>query len=356
MSLLFNQLELRGVTFSNRIWVSPMCQYSAKNGFMSDWHKIHIGALVTGLPGLVMVEATGIVPDGRISIGCLSIEDEQHATAFKPIIEFAHLHQVKIGIQLAHAGRKGSTMRPGDDHKIATNGEGGWETVSASPLAFPGYPIPNELTISEIKNLISDFAEAATRAVKCGFDVIEIHAAHGYLLHQFYSPLTNHRSDEYGGDFTGRTKFLVETVSSVRKSIPAGMPLFVRISATDWIDGGWDINDSIKLCILLKERGVDLVDVSSGGNVNNANIPNHPGYQVSLAREIRMSSKIPTSAVGQIVDPLQAEKILVNEDADAIFIGREMLRNPRWPLYAAGLLGVDVDWPIQLQRGKISKQ
>lgn len=354
MSLLFNEFKLRGVTFSNRIWVSPMCQYSAKNGLVGDWHKIHLGALVSGLPGLVMVEATGIVPDGRISIGCLSIEDDEHATAFKPIIEFAHSHRVKIGIQLAHAGRKGSTMRPGDDHKIALLNEGGWKTVSASPLAFADYPIPNELTVSEIKNLINEFSHAAKRAIKSGFDVIEIHAAHGYLLHQFYSPLSNHRNDEYGGDFTGRTKFLLETVRSVRKCIPAATPLFVRISATDWIDGGWDINESTELCILLKESGVDLVDVSSGGNLSNADIPNYPGYQVSLAKEIRMTAKIPTSAVGLITDPLQAEKILVNEDADAIFLGREMLRNPRWPLYAAKQLGVDIDWPIQLQRGKIT--
>jgi len=354
MSLLFNEFKLRGVSFSNRIWVSPMCQYSAKNGLVSDWHKIHLGALVTGLPGLIMVEATGVVPDGRISIGCLSIEDDEHATAFKPIIEFAHSHSVKIGIQLAHAGRKGSNMCPGDDHKIALLNEGGWKTVSASPLAFADYPIPNELTVSEIKSLVNEFSHAAKRAIDSGFDVIEIHAAHGYLLHQFYSPLTNHRNDEYGGDFAGRTKFLLETVRSVRKCIPVATPLFVRISATDWIDGGWDINQSIKLCILLKESGVDLVDVSSGGNLSNINIPNYPGYQVSLAREIRNNSKIPTSAVGLITDPLQAEKILINEDADAIFLGREMLRNPRWPLYAAKQLGVNIDWPMQLQRGKIT--
>ncbi len=352
MEPLFRSLTLRGITFSNRIWVSPMCQYSASDGLVSEWHSIHLGALSTGRPGLIMVEATGVVPDGRISIGCLSIEDDEHANAFIPIIKFANSQKVKIGIQLAHSGRKGSTMRPDDDHKIATQRDGGWRTYSASPLAFPGYPIPSELTVAEIKDLISRFSHAAARAVKVGFDVVEIHAAHGYLLHQFYSPLTNHRTDEYGGDFTGRTKFLLETVIGVRKSIPSETPLFVRISATDWVDGGWDIDESVKLCILLKECGVDLVDVSSGGNIHNAVIPNGRGYQVPLAREIRIRSKIPTSAVGLITDPLHAQEILVNGDADAIFLGREMLRNPRWPLYAAGKLGIDIDWPTQLQRGK----
>lgn len=352
MPSLFDELSLRGVDFKNRIWVSPMCQYSANNGFVGEWHKIHLGALATGLPGLIMVEATGVVPEGRISIGCLSIQDSEHAYAFKPIIEFAHSLNVKIGIQLAHSGRKGSTMRPGDDHRIASENEGGWKTISASALAFPGFPPPNELTISEIHALVASFTLAAEQAVNAGFDVIEIHAAHGYLFHQFYSPLTNKRNDEYGRSFEGRIRFLLQVVEGVRNAIPNKTPLFVRISATDWVDGGWSLSDSIKLCSLLKTLGVDLIDVSSGGNVADAIIPNQPGYQVPFASEIRIQSKIPTAAVGLITKPLQAQNILLDNHADAVFLGREMLRNPRWPLYAAEQLNVDTFWPVQIKRGK----
>lgn len=331
-----------------------MCQYSATEGHVGDWHFIHLGALVSGRPGLIMVEATGVVPEGRITIGCPSIEDSNHANSFKKIIDFAHENNVKIGIQLSHAGRKGSTMRPWDRYKTATESDGGWETSSASNLPFEGYPAPRELTRPEIRELISQFADAAKRAVEVGFDVIEIHAAHGYLFHQFYSPISNTRVDEYGGTFEGRVRFLLETIEAVRGRIGQDVPLFVRISATDWIETGWGIEDSLKLCALLKKAGVDLIDVSTGGNVSNAEIPVGPGYQVPFSSEIRNEVGLLTTAVGGIVKPDQAESILINNSADAIFMGREMLRNPRWPLYAASELNAAIEWPAQLMRGKIN--
>lgn len=350
MNNLFDPLVLRGVTFNNRVWVSPMCQYSAEDGFPSEWHRVHLGALTTGLPGLLMVEATGVNPEGRISIGCLSLEDMEHANAFKPIIDFAHSFDVKIGIQLSHAGRKGSTMRPSDDHKIADLNEGGWETVSSSPIPFPGYPDPRELTKEEITAITKDFITAANNAVSAGFDVIELHAAHGYLLHQFYSPLSNRRSDEYGGSFAGRVKFLLEVAEAVRNSIPDTTPLFVRITATDWVDDGWTLEDSIELCGLLKDLGVDLVDVSTGGNTDGTPIPVEPGYQVPYSSAIRNKVGVATSSVGLITDAHQAQQIIESGDADAVFMARELLRNPRWPLLAARTLGISRDWPIQLRR------
>ena len=352
MSKLFEPLTFRSVTFPNRAWVSPMCQYSAIDGFVGAWHQVHLGAFATGGPGLIMVEATGVVPEGRISIACPSIEDDAHAQAFKPIIEFAHAHNVKMGIQLAHAGRKASTTKPGSDHLMATSAEGGWQSVAPSAIAFHGYAEPRELTIKEIKSLVAEFASAARRAVSVGFDVIEIHAAHGYLLHSFYSPLSNKRTDEYGGDFTGRTKFLLEVTQAIRDAIPEGVPLFVRISATDWVDDGWNLVDSIELCSQLKSLGVDLIDVSTGGNVHNAPIKATPGFQVPFATAIRTESAIPTSAVGLITEPEQAEHILETNEADAIFLARAMLRNPRWALNAAEKLGVKINWPQQLERGR----
>ena len=349
MSHLFDPLTLRGTTIRNRVWVSPMCQYSANDGFVGQWHQVHLGSFSTGGVGLIMVEATGVVPEGRISIGCPSIEDDKHAEAFRPMIEFAHSHGVKMGIQLAHAGRKASTMLPSSDHLMASKEEGGWQAVSPSPIAFHGYPEPRELTTLEIKLLVRDFAAAAVRAVEVGFDVIEIHAAHGYLLHQFYSPLANTRTDEYGGDFEGRTKFLVEVAQAIREAIPEETPLFVRISATDWVDDGWNIIDSIELSKILKVIGVDLIDVSTGGNVHNAPIEATPGFQVPFAAAIRNEAGIPTAAVGMITEPEQAEHIIVTDEADAVFLARAMLRNPRWALTASEKLGVKIDWPRQFE-------
>jgi 2,4-dienoyl-CoA reductase-like NADH-dependent reductase (Old Yellow Enzyme family) len=353
MNTLFDPLKIRTVEFENRIWVSPMCQYMAKDGFVGQWHNVHLGSFATGGTGLIMAEATGVVPEGRISIGCPSVEDEAHALAFKPIIDFAHSHNVKIGIQLAHAGRKASTMLPWDDHRIAAPSEGGWEAVSSSDIAFEGYNQPRSLTIPEIKEITGQFVAAARRCVDVGFDVIEIHAAHGYLMHQFYSPLANKRTDEYGGSFENRVRFLLETVAAVRAAIGESVPLFVRISATDWVDDGWNLVDSVELCSQLKALGVDLVDVSTGGNVHNAPIKATPGFQVPFAKAIRTETGILTSAVGLITEPEQAQFIVETGEADAVFLARAFLRNPRWPFFAAEKLGVKIKWPLPLERGKL---
>ncbi len=355
MPHLFDPLTIRETTFLNRAWVSPMCMYSAEDGVIQEFHHAHLGAFITGGAGLVIVEATGVVPEGRISIGCPGLYTNEQAEAFTPIIKLAHSYGVKMGIQLAHAGRKGGTTRIGiglSDHMIATPEEGGWETVAPSALAFEGYPVPRELTTGEIKQLVKDWADAASRAVKAGFDVLEIHAAHGYLLHEFYSPLSNHRTDEYGGSFENRTRFLREVTSAVRHVMPDSMPLFVRISASDWTEGGWTIEESVELAPILKELGADLIDTSSGGNVHNAKITVGPGYQVHFAHAIKGITGVTASTVGMITDPQQADEIISSGKADAVMMAREFLRNPRWPLMAAEVLGVKIEWPRQLTRGK----
>jgi 2,4-dienoyl-CoA reductase-like NADH-dependent reductase (Old Yellow Enzyme family) len=352
MNTLFDPFTLRGVTFQNRVWVSPMCQYSATDGFVGAWHSAHLGAFATGAPGLIMVEATGVVPEGRISIGCPTIEDDAHAKAFAPMVEFAHSQGVKMGIQLAHAGRKASTMRPWDEKRMAEIGEGGWQAVSSTAVAFEGYPAPRALTVEEIGQLVKEFADAARRAVGVGFDVIEIHAAHGYLLHQFYSPISNDRTDEYGGSFDNRIRFLMEVTQAVRGAISDQVALFVRISATDWVDEGWNLIDSIELAAKLKAAGVDLIDVSSGGAVHNAPITPSPGFQVPFAAAIRKEAGIATAAVGLITEPEQAQYIIETEEADAVFLARAMLRNPRWAMKAAEALGVKIPWSLPLDRGR----
>lgn len=352
MNTLFDPFTLRGVTFQNRVWVSPMCQYSATDGFVGAWHSAHLGAFATGAPGLIMVEATGVVPQGRISIGCPSIEDDAHAKAFAPMVDFAHSQGVKMGIQLAHAGRKASTMRPWDTTRMAEIGEGGWQAVSSTDKAFEGYPAPRALTVAEIAQLVGEFADAARRAVAVGFDVIEIHAAHGYLLHQFYSPVSNDRTDEYGGSFENRIRFLMEVTAAVRAAIGDQVALFVRISATDWVDEGWNLIDSIELAAKLKAAGVDLIDVSSGGAVHNAPITPSPGFQVPFAAAIRKEAGIATAAVGLITEPEQAQYIIETEEADAVFLARAMLRNPRWAMNAAEALGVKIPWSMPLDRAR----
>jgi 2,4-dienoyl-CoA reductase-like NADH-dependent reductase (Old Yellow Enzyme family) len=352
MNTLFDPFTLRSVTFQNRVWVSPMCQYSAVDGLVGAWHSAHLGAFATGAPGLIMVEATGVVPEGRISIGCPTIEDDAHAKAFAPMVEFAHSQGVKMGIQLAHAGRKASTMRPWDEKRMAEIGEGGWQAVSSTAVAFEGYPAPRALTVEEIGQLVKEFADAARRAVAVGFDVIEIHAAHGYLLHQFYSPISNDRTDEYGGSFDNRIRFLMEVTQAVRAAIGADVALFVRISASDWVDDGWNIMDSIELAMKLKAAGVDLIDVSSGGAVHNAPITPSPGFQVPFAAAIRKEAGIPTAAVGLITEPEQAQYIIETEEADAVFLARAMLRNPRWAMNAAEALGVKIKWPAPFDRAQ----
>ena len=352
-SALFQPLTLRGVTFANRIWVSPMCQYSADNGVASSWHDVHIGSFSTGGAGLIMMEASGVTPEGRISTKCLGLWNDNQTDRLRPIVDFAHSFGAKIGIQLAHAGRKGSCLPPWSEHPMASKEEGGWESVAPSPISFGGkYPVPRELTISEIKELVRSFADAAQRVASVGFDLVEIHAAHGYLIHQFLSPLSNQRSDDYGGSFENRVRFIIDIVKAVRVVIPDSMPLFVRISATDWLEGGWTIDDSIELSKTLKNCGVDLIDVSSGGTSSGAPVPVGPGYQVPLAHQIRVESQIPTSAVGMITDPQQAEAIIAEGRADAVMLGREMLRNPRWAFHAAHVLGAEVKWPNQLLRAK----
>jgi 2,4-dienoyl-CoA reductase-like NADH-dependent reductase (Old Yellow Enzyme family) len=350
---LFEPLKIRNLVFKNRIWVSPMCQYSSSNGVPNSWHLAHLGSFAIGGAGLVFVESTGIVPEGRISIGCTGLWNDEQMKEFKKIVDFVHSQNALIGIQLAHAGRKGSTMLPSDDHQNANISEGGWQTVAPSAVAFPTYPVPHELTTPEIAELVAQFGSAAKRAVAAGFDVVEVHAAHGYLAAEFLSPLSNMRTDEYGGSLENRSRFAVEIVREVRKSIPDSMPLFVRISATEWVgEAGWDLEDSVYLAKSLKLEGADLIDVSSGGNIDYAVIPEEPGYQVFLSRTIKSEADILTTSVGVIVDPDQAEEILQSHSADAVFLGREMLRNPRWALSGAKHFGVQAPWPIQYERAK----
>lgn len=330
-----------------------MCQYSAHEGVATNWHDVHIGSFATGGAGLIMMEATGVVPEGRISTQCLGLWNEKQRDRLIPIVEFAHSMGTKIGIQLAHAGRKGSCLPPWSERPMATIEEGGWECVAPSAISFGGkYPVPRALTGAEITELIISFGNAAKRAVEAGFDLVEIHGAHGYLIHQFLSPISNTRTDEFGGSFENRTRFLREITKSVRANIPDSMPLFLRISASDWLEGGWSIEESILLAKELKDLGVDLVDVSSGGTSSGAPVPVGPGYQVPFSDRIKNEAKILTAAVGLITDALQAEEIVASGKADAVMMAREMLRNPRWPLSAAKLLGADIAWPVQLLRGQ----
>jgi len=350
---LFSPLTLRGVTFANRLWVSPMCQYSAPlDGIAREWHQVHIGSFATGGAGLIVMEATGVLPEGRISINCLGLWNDEQRDAYKPIVQFAHAMGTKIGIQLAHAGRKGSAMPPGSDHPIASAAEGGWSTPAPSEIPFGKMPTPHAMSIEEIKNTVAAFGAAAKRAVEAGFDLVEIHAAHGYLIHQFLSPLSNARSDEYGGSFENRTRFLVQIVNAIRAVIPQSMPLFVRISASDWVDGGWDLPQSIELARVLKHIGVDLIDVSSGALSDKQQIPVGPGYQVPFASAIKGEAEIPTSAVGMIHEAEFANEIVASGKADAVMAARTFLRNPRWALDVAHQLGADIHWVPQLKMGK----
>jgi len=353
MASLFDPIKIREVTFANRIWVSPMCQYSAENGVATNWHDVHIGSFATGGAGMIMMEASGVVPEGRISTKCLGLWNEEQSKRLKPIVDFAHSMGTKIGIQLAHAGRKASCLPPWSDHPMASKEEGGWECVAPSPISFGGkYPVPRELTKNEMEELVRSFASAAKRAVAAGFDLVEIHAAHGYLIHQFLSPISNQRDDEYGGSFENRTRFILDIARAVRNAIPESMPLFTRISASDWLEGGWTIDDSVQLSKLLKVAGVDLIDVSSGGTSSGAPVPVGPGYQVPFATKIKEEAAIPTCAVGLITQAHQADEIVRSGNADAVMMAREFLRNPRWPLQAAQELKAEVSWPVQLIRGK----
>jgi len=349
---LFDPLAIRDITFANRVFVSPMCQYSSTDGYANDWHFVHLGSRAVGGSGLVFTEATGVLPEGRISPEDLGIWMDDHIEPLARIVRFVHGQGSVAGMQLAHAGRKASTYRPWSGHGTIPESNGGWNNVVApSALAFADqYPMPQALSIDGIKNIVSAFANAARRACEVGFDVIEIHAAHGYLIHEFLSPLSNHRTDVYGDSFENRTRILREIVTAVRGTWPERAPLFVRISASDWVDGGWDIQQSVELARRLKELGADLIDCSSGGNVPHAKIPVGPGYQTHFAEQIRREADILTGTVGMITSPVQAEDIIATGQADAVIIARELLRDPYWPLRAARELAQPVSWAVQYLR------
>lgn len=352
MPKLFDPLQLKSVTFPNRIAISPMCQYSAENGVANDWHLVHLGSRAVGGAGLVIFEATAVVPEGRITPYDLGIWNEEQTDALTRIVKFVEGQGSIAGIQLAHAGRKASCAAPWKGgHQLSTE-EGGWQVVAPSAVPFTGGTLlPHELSEEEIQQLIKAFASAAKRTRKAGFKVLEIHAAHGYLIHQFYSPLSNFRKDAYGGSFENRIRFLSEIVEAVKTEWPDDLPLFVRISATDWTEDGWNIDDSVKLASKLKEQGVDLIDCSSGGNVVTR-IPLAPGYQVPLAARIRREAGIATGAVGLITNASQAEDILQRGEADLVLIARESLRDPYFPLHAAKEMDMDIIWPDQYLRAK----
>ena len=340
---LFSSLALRDVTFDNRVWLSPMCQYSCfdRDGVPGDWHLAHLGSHAIGGFGLVMTEAAAVTPEGRISPEDAGIWNDEQARAWTRVVEFIHAQESRAGVQLAHAGRKASTWSPfADGEGSVPESKGGWEAVAPSAVAFEGYATPRALTVDEIGDVVQAFVDAARRADEAGFDVVELHAAHGYLLHEFLSPLSNRRDDGYGSDFDGRVRLTLEVAAAVRAVWPAGKPLFVRISATDWTEGGWSADDSVALAQRLAELGVDLVDASTGGNVL-ADIPVGPGYQVSFAAQIREKAAVATAAVGLITDADQAETILATGQADAVFLARAALRDPAWPLRAAHTLGLD---------------
>ncbi len=351
---LFSPLSLRELTLRNRIVVSPMCQYSSVDGFADDWHLVHLGSRAVGGAGLLFTEAIAVEARGRISPQDLGLWQDAHIEMLARITAFLRAQGAASAVQLAHAGRKGSTFRPWDGDGAVAPDAGGWIPVAPSALAFsPNYPQPRELKLTEMSEITSAFAAAAKRALLAGFDVVEIHAAHGYLLHEFLSPLANQRVDAYGGSFENRTRFLREVIVAVRAVWPEHMPLFVRISACDWAEGGWTIEESIELARGLSALGVDLVDTSTGGLVPHAKIPVAPLYQVPFAARIRAEAGIATGAVGLITTPQEAEQILADSQADLIFLAREELRSPYWPLHAAHALATPIPWPKQYQRAAL---
>ena len=354
MSALFEPLTLRSVEFRNRIFVSPMCQYSAgTDGVPTDWHLVHLGSRAVGGAGLVMTEATAVTAEGRISAGDLGIWSDEQVAGFQRITAFIEQHGAVPAIQLAHAGRKASTLRPWDGTGPERIEEGGWQTVAPSPIAFnEGYPTPRELSTAEVRQVVDDFAAGAERAVRAGFRAIEVHEAHGYLIAQFLSPFSNQRTDEYGGDFAGRTRLAVEVARAVREAVPQTLPVFVRLSASEYVADGWDLEQTVQLSAELKRVGVDLIDASSGGNLPHQQLHVHPGYQVPFARAIRERAGIATGAVGLITTASHADAVIASGDADAVFMGREELRDPYWPLHAAAELRDNVRWPVQYERAR----
>jgi 2,4-dienoyl-CoA reductase-like NADH-dependent reductase (Old Yellow Enzyme family) len=356
MTSLFDPITLRGLTVRNRIWLAPMCQYAveAGDGVPTDWHLVHLGARATGGFGLVITEANAVSSEGRISPQDVGIWNDEQQAAWSRIVGFLHAQGAAAGTQLAHAGRKASTFSPWRGDGTVPAAEGGWDAVGPSAAAFQGYAEPQALSAEEIRGVVDDFAAAARRADAAGFDVVELHGAHGYLLHQFLSPLANHRTDTYGGSFENRTRLIVEVVDAVRSAWPADKPLLVRLSATDWVEGGWTVEESCELSAVLKEHGVDLVDVSSGGLDARQEITVGPGYQVPFSHDVRAKAGVATGAVGLITDPAQAQQILDDGDADVVLFARAALREPAWPLRAAHELGIpttDAPYPANYTRG-----
>lgn len=353
MAYLFQPLMIKKVQLRNRIVVSPMCQYSSVNGFANDWHLVHLGSRAVGGAGLIIAEATAVSPEGRITPDDLGIWLDEHVEILKRITDFIHSHGAVAGIQLAHAGRKASHQSPWKDSAALASNEGAWITAAPSPVAFKeGEPAPHALDTDGINKVITDFKQAAKRALAAGFQVIEIHAAHGYLLHEFLSPLSNHRGDEFGATFENRIRLLLRVIEAVQSEWPEDLPLFVRISATDWTESGWTIEDSVVLSAVLKSKGIDLVDCSSGGNVPAAKIPTGPMYQTGFAERIKRETGMATGAVGLITTVEECEAILKNGQADLVILARQLLRDPYFPLHAAEVLGVDMAWPVQYERAK----
>lgn len=353
MPQLFTPLQIRDITMRNRIVVSPMCQYSAIDGFANDWHLVHLGSRAVGGAGLVIMEATAVTPEGRISPQDLGLWQDAHIEPLRRITKFIEAQGSVPGIQLAHAGRKSSLSEPWNGDRQLTREEGGWPTLAPSAEAFaPDRQVPHELDLDGIDRIVMAFADAAKRALQAGFKVLELHGAHGYLINAFLSPLSNKRTDEYGGSFENRMRFMMRIIEEVRAIWPVQYPLFLRISASDWVEGGWTVEDSQRLAPIVKAAGVDLIDCSSGGNAADAKIPAKPGYQVPFAAAVRQAG-VPTGAVGIIVNAQQAEDILTNGQADLIFMAREFLRDPYFPLHAAMELGYEeMPWPVQYDRAK----
>lgn len=353
MVRLFSSLKIKDVVIRNRIFVSPMCQYSCKDGMPDDWHLVHLGSRAVGGAGLVIAEATAVSPEGRISPGDCGIWADAQVEAFRPITSFIEAHGSVPGIQIAHAGRKASTDLPWRGGQPLGESEGGWLPMAPSPVAFDeDHPVPREMTESDMDRVVTEFEAAAERSLSAGFKVLELHMAHGYLIHEFLSPLSNIRKDRWGGALENRIAFPLRVATAVRKVWPEHLPLFVRISCTDWVENGWDLDQSIDLCGRFKEVGIDFIDCSSGGSVPDAPIPAGPGFQAAFSAAIRKAAGIATGAVGLITSPTQAEQVLVTGQADAVLMGRELLRSPYWPLFAAAKLGADLEWPEPYQRAK----
>jgi 2,4-dienoyl-CoA reductase-like NADH-dependent reductase (Old Yellow Enzyme family) len=354
MPHLFSPIKIKNIELKNRLMVSPMCEYSSEDGFANDWHLVHLGSRAIGGAALVITEATAVSREGRITAGDLGIYKDEHITKLKQVTDFIHGHDSVAGIQLAHAGRKASHQIPWEGGAQIPSGQpGGWKTVAPSTLPFTeNEEPPAALDKAGIEKVKADFKNAALRAIAAGFKVIELHGAHGYLIHEFLSPLSNHRTDEYGGSFENRIRFLLEIIESVRTVWTEENPLFVRISASDWTEGGWTADDSVALAKVLENKGVDLVDCSSGGNVANAKIPLKPGYQVEFAEKIKEETNMLSGAVGLITEAVQADNIITNGQADLVIMARELLRDPYFPLRAAHELGFDVKWPVQYERAR----